>query len=79
MSIKIVKKLLMLITVFAIIDTISIPVYAKDSVSCSGNFYTSPTKKNEQVRYITEVVAEQMLHSHYRLALEQHMDMALRL
>lgn len=55
MSIKIVKKLWMLIIVFVIIDTISIPVYAKDSVSCSGNFYTSPTKKNEQVRYITVV------------------------
>lgn len=55
MSIKIVKKLLMLLTVLIIIDTISIPVYAKDSVSCSGTFYTSPTKRNEQVRYITVV------------------------
>lgn len=55
MSIKIVKKLLMILTVLVIIDTISIPVYAKDSVTCTGTFYTSPTKRNEQVRYIKVV------------------------
>lgn len=52
MRMRMVKSLLIILMALVISDITSIPVHAKEDVSCSGTF-SYPTRPDEQWRFIT--------------------------